>query len=156
MRGGILLLLLVSLSIASTATAQQASDEATYEDAQKLYHARRFSDALPMFESLRDSPNARLYVARCYRELGRFPDAYEEMSTTKDEAAKRAKAEQRYAATRDAAQKELRELREKVALVQLRPAAKYKDLEIEINGRFYRNPARLKKPIPVMPGAVRV
>ena len=54
---------------------------ATYAAAKKLFDAQSYAKALPLFQDAyaqSKSPNARVYVARCLRELGRLPEAYDE------------------------------------------------------------------------------
>ena len=71
---------------ASTAQAQPVVDAASrFAQAQSLYDAGNFTGALPIFEELTretSSPNARFYVARCLRELGRTVEAYDAMVAT--------------------------------------------------------------------------
>src|SRR5689334_2876510 len=110
----ILLALSLCLTVPSMAAAQTAAVAADTREqfaaAQKLFEAKDFTGALPKFKELVDatgSPNARLYVARCLRELGRTAEAYDEMATTVRDATQRAEAETKYAPTRDAAAAEM-------------------------------------------------
>lgn len=132
---GVLLLLLLSLSFASPATAQQSNEE-IYLRAQEDYLARRYTDALDGFEKIQDeSPNARLYVARCLFKLKRFLEAYEQMKLTIKEARGLATKEPRYAATRDAAKGELNEFKKEVAFVQPRLLGRFELKTLRINRR---------------------
>src|SRR6185295_6729818 len=80
----------VALAIASAgvpAAAQKeppqtAAQKAQFKNAQRLFtkgdHAAALLEFKKIFEET-GSPNARLYVARCLKELGRLPEAYDEL-----------------------------------------------------------------------------
>ena len=65
------------------------------------------------------SPNARLYVARSLREMGRLDEAHDAMARTVEEATARAMREPRFEATRKAAQAQLDDLKTRVAYLTL-------------------------------------
>jgi hypothetical protein len=146
------MLLLIGAAGAQTA---EPPDE-IYQRAQEHYLARRYTEALPLFERLtieHKSPNARLYVARCLRELGRLPEAYEQMQRTAREADAAARQEPRYASTRDSARAELVALQARVARMTLHLAGRPDGLAIEINGARV---TQTERPIAVLPGVVRI
>jgi hypothetical protein len=92
------------------ATAEQR-DQAQdhFTRAREQYGAGKLEEALASFKASLDvvaSPNTRLYVARCLRELGRLAPAYVEYQHTADDA----KSDARYDKTRAAAIEEQREL----------------------------------------------
>jgi hypothetical protein len=75
----------------------------------ELFLARNFEAALAEFRAavtLIGSPNTRLYIARCLRELGRNAEASVEFQRAAAEASDRIATEPRYAATRDTARTE--------------------------------------------------
>ncbi|HHH12142.1 MAG TPA: hypothetical protein ENK23_08750, partial [Sorangium sp.] len=87
--------------------------EKLFATAQELYDQHQCDAALPLFRKLHDqtsSPNARLYIARCYRQQGKMVEAYTEMQATLADAEARAALEDRYEPTRLAAATELKEL----------------------------------------------
>lgn len=142
---------------APPAGKEQSANE-IYAAAQRHYMAHRYTEALPLFRKLakeQDSPNARLYVARSLREVGRLPEAYEEMKATVADAGSRAKAEPRFAATRSAAQKELEQLNKQVGFVTLQLPGKLHGLVVEINGVPVPS-NRFSEKTAVMPGTVRI
>src|SRR5437868_6752686 len=62
---------------------QGGVDRVRFKAAQQLYDKGDFAGALALFRDvmgINGSPNARLYAARCLRELGRLPEAYEELT----------------------------------------------------------------------------
>ena len=105
--------LFLGTSVASTPAAAQGQTAPAVDDfasARALFNAGKVAEALPLFRDVyarSSSPNARLYVARCLRKLGRNPEAYDEMEATLREATKRAETEPKYAQTRDSAAAEL-------------------------------------------------
>ncbi|MBW2453517.1 MAG: tetratricopeptide repeat protein [Deltaproteobacteria bacterium] len=125
--------------------------------AQELHDSGDFGVALPLFETALEtsgSPNARLYVARCLRELGRMPEAYNQMKRTLDEAASRAAQEPKYAPTRDAAATELAALEPLVARVTI-TVSEGQPAEVVLNGKPL-DPADLGQPRAVPPGTVTI
>lgn len=101
-----------------TTAPRAAEPDQIFEAALAHYDQGRYAAALPQFEralASSHSPNARLYVARCLRELGRTVEAHEHMSATVEEASVLADAQPRYAATRDQAKTELAALDRRVA-----------------------------------------
>ena len=70
------------------------------------YDGGDYKSALEEFQGSLDivqSPNTRLYVARCYREMGRLVEAYVELGRTAVEAKEHATVDNRYDKARDAA-----------------------------------------------------
>src|SRR5690606_23003072 len=71
-------------AVPSTAWADEAADAAkAFEQGRKKWDAKDPAGALPFFQKAAQqsgSPNARLYVARCLRETGKLPQAYDEMA----------------------------------------------------------------------------
>lgn len=110
-------------------TAWAAGGDADIAAAMQKFDAGRqafekgaFEEALLAFQasySLSPSPNSRLFIARCYRALGKTASAYTAYRQASREADDRLKAthEKRYTATRDAASGEGAELESKVARV---------------------------------------
>lgn len=91
---------LVLLAWRTAAAAEGAPSElarAKYEQASRAYQGRHYGDAvLHLEESLRlhSSPNARLLLGHCYRDLGRLGAAFRTYQTTEREAAERVKTGQ--------------------------------------------------------------
>ncbi len=136
--------------------AQAAQD--TFKEAQELFDHGHPDQALDKFRAAfkaTGSPNARLYVARSLREMGRLAEAYEEMRATLDEARTRADTEPRYVPTRDAAAAELSLLERRVGRVVVAVADAPSGLHVTIGG--VPVPAdRVGKPVAVAPGKIAV
>jgi hypothetical protein len=106
---------------APTAAATSAQDQ--YTAGRESYRLGLFGRALEEFErslALVASPNTRLYLARTFRELGRWSEAAEQYRITIREADERGG---RYIATRDAADMELRDVKVRIERGEAAPAA---------------------------------
>lgn len=126
--------------------------------ATKLYDARSFAEALPLFQELvasTGSPNARFFVARCLVELGRFVEGYDELAVTVREAAAKADADPKYAATRDAAASELAVLERRIARLVVALSEAPAGTEVSVAGKRVA-PAILGMAMPVLPGKVHI
>jgi hypothetical protein len=84
-----------------------AADAKTlYNDAQELYKKGDFEEALVKFRQALDisgSPNARLAVGRCLKDLNRKAEAYEELQRAMREANEKVAVDEAYIKTRDSA-----------------------------------------------------
>ncbi len=155
------LLLLVVLALGALALASNAGagdPAATFAEAQKRYESGEHSDALPLFRealAATQSPNARLYVARCLRETGQLVEAYVEMRATLRDATNRAANEQRYVATRDASAAELALLEPLVAKLIVAPVERYPGLEVRVDGTLIAA-GELGQPIVLLPRTVEI
>lgn len=128
---------------------------AQYQQAQDHYLAKRYTEALPLFEQVSrelDSPNAQLYVARCHRQLDHVVEAHAAMTETVEMATARAEAEPRFSTTRDEATKELAELETRVGRVTVELADPPDGLVVEMAGR----PITLGEDVVVAPGEIRI
>ena len=90
-----------------------------FDAGRKAFDAGAFEEALLEYQgsySLSPSPNSRLYMARCYRALGKVASAYTTFRFAAREAQDRltATGEKRYTATRDTANAEAGEIEAKV------------------------------------------
>jgi hypothetical protein len=101
------------------------------------------------------SPNSRLYIARSLVQLGEFVDAYLEFDKVIAEAEARAKAEPKYAPTRDTAMVERDEVGTKIALVTVNVTNDAPDAKLLIGGKEIPR-ERWGKPHPVAAGDAEV
>jgi hypothetical protein len=138
--------------------AELAAATKKFREAQQKYEQKDYAAALDlarMAHEVSSSPNARLYIARSLRELGRLAEAYEEMSIVLREATERAQSESKYEPTRDAAAAELALLARKVGRVIIALADPPPGTKVELNGAPI-DEKRLGEAIAVMPGEVVV
>lgn len=141
------------LSCPSIAAAQKSAAD-RFAEAQALFDAKSFGDALPIFQELvkeTGSPNARLYVARALRELGRTTEAYDEMSITVRDSTAKAQTEAKYAATRDASASELALLESKIAHLVLASTEPTPPNGVTVNGVAF-DASKLGSPVTILPG----
>lgn len=156
-------------------SAETSAAAELYASALAKFDGLDYAGALPLFQqalAASDSPNAALYVARCLRELGRAPEAYEAMRHAVKLSSARARDEPRFTGTRDAAIAELAELEQYVgriyvsltdppagAVVSLGgrvvPISELEVLELD-GSRRATGGAETILPFAVEPGAVRV
>lgn len=137
---------------------KEGVDRVRFKAAQQLYEKNDYAGALILFQQVVEmsgSPNARLYVARCQREIGKLAEAYEEMTIVMRDADALAAKEERYAATRDAAAVERAALASKIALITIALSSQPSGLVLKVGERTIDS-ARLRAPIAVQPGAVVV
>ena len=124
----------------------------------ELWEAGDHAGAYPLFQralAVTGSPNARIFVARRLRELGRLPEAYAEMQTTWRDAQAQADQEERYAATRDTAAAEIALLDTLVGKVIVALPAELAGATVVVNDETL-TPARIGQPVVVNPGQVRI
>ncbi len=136
----------------SAATAAEAL--AAFNHGVEQYDHHDFPAALVSFRTsfrLVPSPNSRLYVARCLRETGDLVEATREFQATADDAGQRA----RYAATRDAARGELRDMTAHAGRLRIDAASVPEGAHVLIGGREISREA-LAQPVLAAPGHVAV
>ncbi|MBI3205660.1 MAG: hypothetical protein HYZ29_29240 [Myxococcales bacterium] len=143
---GVLLAVVAATSVtlpARVTHAAPAADAAAlkkFEEGRKAYDAGKFEEALLAFKGsleLLASPNTRLYIARCYRALGKPASAYTMYRMASKEAQDRlaATGEKRYTATRDSAISEAGELEAKVPRITLAlPSDAPDGTEVKLDG----------------------
>jgi hypothetical protein len=140
--------------LATPALADEDDAQKLFKEAQEHFDGARYEQALELSRKAHtatQSPNARLYVARSLKGLGRFDEAYEEMTLTLDDAAAKADAEPKYIATRDAAAAELALLKQKIGKVIVAIVEPPPGVVVKVNGNAIA-PDRIGNPLAVLPG----
>jgi len=136
-----------------------AADPGTvFAEGRKLYDDGQLEQALAKFHETLDisgSPNARLYVARCLQDMGRLPEAYEQMERTAREAAEKAATDPKYEDTRDAAASQLAIMGRQIGKLIVTLAGASAQATVQIDGQDVASD-KLGVPIPIMPKAVVV
>lgn len=123
-----------------------------------LYAQKKYAAALEEFRASYAtvaSPNSRLYIARCLADLGEHVDAYLEFQGVADEAAERAKTEERFAKTQETAQIERDEVAKKLALVSVTITHPESAAGLRVGGKDVPKD-QWGKPYPAKPGQVDV
>lgn len=143
----------------SGAQTQEAVAQSRFDKGRELFIAGKFAPALVEFRAateLYESPNTRLYIGRCERELGHVANAYVEFGRAASEAADRSRSDPRYASTRDVAKQEASSLESKLAHVTvLAPNALPEGATVTVNGAPL-GAAGLGVAAPIDPGPVEV
>ena len=124
-----------------------------YDRGVEAMDADKFAEALKQFQQSYDtvnSPNSHMMVGRALVKLGRLPEAYRELTHTIQQASRLGVPQKKYKKTVEAAQKEIDEIKDKLAFVTLRQAAR-----VQIQGQSVA-PSNWPEPQPVVPGYVLV
>lgn len=132
-----LMVCLVALLAGPSRAADEPDAKRAFADGVELYKEGQLEEALDKFRIAHEgtgSPNARLYVARCLKDLGRYPEAYQEMKKTLDEAAAKAEGSRKYAKTRDAAAAQLALIEPKVGKLVIAVAGADDETVVTIDG----------------------
>lgn len=126
---GLAAALAAPLAMAQTPDAPPQTDtsslaaQARFDRGRALFQDRDYERALAEFRAsleLYRSPNTRLYVGVCLKELSRFAEAYTELSRTVLEATDLLVRDRHYESTRDRAQLELQSVEGHVGFVTVR------------------------------------
>ncbi len=137
-------------------TANESAAQVRFARGRELFVANDFNGALTEFRAanqLVGSPNTRLYIARCLRELGRLGEAYIEFQRAGAEAADRSATEPRYAASRDAARQDMEAIRPRIGNLTLRAPRAPDGLEVRV-GDAALPAAMFEVPVPTTPGTI--
>jgi hypothetical protein len=139
----------------ATPAALKAAQK-SFESANAAYDARRFDEALKTFRASYDivaSPNSRLMIARSLRELGRVDEAYQEFEASlADARAAATKDAKKYGKTVAAAEAEIVNLRQRVALVKVEIAEAPPGTTVHVGDRTI-DAGSLARPLVLPPGA---
>ncbi|MEZ4227217.1 MAG: tetratricopeptide repeat protein [Polyangiaceae bacterium] len=140
---------------AATPAQKKAAQKAFLKGADASSKGKH-EEAMAAFKESYDavaSPNPHLMYARELVALGRFADAYEEFDKVIPEAQAAAKTDDKYAQTAEAAHKDMTDLESKIALVSV---IGVNDGDIlRVGGKEIPRES-WGRPIPVMPGSVKV
>ncbi len=118
----------------------------------------QYAEALAEFNASLDivaSPNTRLYVGRCLRELGRIVEAYVELGRTEVEAKELAVDDPRYAKAAEAAHDERSKLASQLGFVEISIDNPTEATTLKVAGDAIRR-GGWSEPLPVLPGNAEV
>jgi len=142
-----------------SATAEQKSTaQKAFEKGMKAAKAKKHDEALTAFKESYGavaSPNSHLMVARELVELGRLEEAWAEYEKTVAEAEAAAQKDPKYADTASGAKNEQNDLKGKLAFLKLTVSGGGPGSRVTVRGKEVP-PSDWGKPVPVMPGSVRV
>jgi hypothetical protein len=142
-------------SVDSADSEQKRAAQKTFEAGDDLYEHGRYEEAITAFrasQALVASPNSRLMIARCLRELGRGAEAYAEFEATIQEAQANGG---RYAETLAAATAERDATKAAIAFLVVDAAAEPGLEGVRVGQQRYMA-EQLGKPIAIDPGQVEI
>jgi hypothetical protein len=143
----------------SAATKEQKDQaQSHFLRGKELYTQNKFDAALAEFTLSLDvvaSPNTRLYVARCLREMNRTVQAYNEFGRTSQEARELARSDSRYEKAADAAQQDQKALEPKIGLVSVNVQNANASTTLRVGGEEVRREG-WTEPVAVAPGNAEV
>jgi hypothetical protein len=143
----------------TAATPQQKEEaQAHFTKAHDFFVQKQFPQALGEAKAswgIVASPNARLFIARCLREMGKLPEAYVEFSGTIDDANALKAKEARYADTAKAATDERGVIESQIGLLTVTVEHPTDDTQLTVAGALVDKSAWAKAQ-PVAPGNVDV
>jgi hypothetical protein len=145
-------------AVDSATDAQKRAAQQTFESGMKAQKKGQHEAAYTAFKASYDavaSPNSHLMMARALVELGRLEEAYVEYQSTLDEAQAAAADDKKYEQTAQAAKAELADVRSKLALLTVDVSGAAEGDRLTVRGREIER-SHWGKPMPVMPGPVRV
>jgi hypothetical protein len=137
---------------------QREQAQARFGRARQLFVEKKFREALVEFQGSHDivaSPNARLYIAHCHRELGELVAAYEEFGRAATEAREHAVGDPRYTKTAESAEKERDAIAPKLGFVTLSVANATPETKLTVAGEEIRS-AAWGEAAPVLPGTTQI
>lgn len=143
----------------SAATKEQKdSAQSHFLRGKELYGQNKFDAALAEFTASLDvvsSPNTRLYLARCLREMNKPVQAYAEFGRTASEARDLAKSDSRYEKAAEAAEQDQKALEPKLGLVSVSVQRANAGTTLKVGGEEVRREA-WTQPVAVNPGTTEV
>lgn len=137
---------------------QKESAQSHFLRGKELFGQNKFDAALAEFTASLDvvsSPNTRLYLARCLREMNKPVQAYAEFGRTASEARDLAKSDSRYEKAAEAAEQDQKALEPKIGLVSVSVQRANASTTLRVGGEEVRRDA-WDKPIAVNPGSAEI
>jgi hypothetical protein len=137
---------------------QREQAQSRFQRGKDLYAAKKYDEALVEFRGSSDivaSPNARLYEARCLRELGRLVEAYVEFGRASVEAREHLVEDPRYAKTAEAAAAERDAIAPQIGFVNVHVERADETSRLKVGSDEIRR-GGWSEPIPVKPGQTEI
>lgn len=143
---------------AKATPVQREQAQSRFLKGRDLYNAKKLDAALAELTASLDivaSPNTRLYVGRCLREMGRTVAAYAELGRTAVEAKELLRDDARYEKAAQAANEERAQLAPKLGFIDVRITRPGPDTTLKVANDEVRR-GGWEEPVPVMPGATEI
>lgn len=133
---------------------QREQAQSRFIKGRDLYNAKKYDAALVELTASLDivaSPNTRLYLGRCLREMGRLVAAYAELGRSAVEAKELQHEDARYEKAAAAAADERSKLAPKLAFVEVRVTHAAESTTLKVSGEEVRR-GGWDEAVPVVPG----
>lgn len=143
---------------AQATPVQREQAQSRFQRGKERFSKGDHAGALTEFNASLDivaSPNTRLFVGRCLRELGRLVEAYVELGRTEIEAKELSKDDPRYEKAGQAAHEERAKLEPKLGFVEVEIAHAEPSSILKVGSDEVR-PGGWNEPIPVLPGSAEI
>jgi hypothetical protein len=142
----------------SATPVQREHAQARFVKGREKFNKKDYAGALTEFSASLDivtSPNTRLYVGRCHRELGHLVEAYVEFGRTEVEAKELSREDPRYEKAGDSAHDERTKLEPLLGFLNIDIAHPTDTTTLTVAGGAVKR-AGWTEPVPVMPGKAEV
>ena len=143
---------------AKATPVQREQAQSRFLKGRDLYNAKKYEAALAELNASLDivaSPNTRLYVGRCLRELGRTVAAYAELGRAAIEAKELLRDDARYEKAAQAANDERAALAPKLGFVEVRITHATPETTLKVASDDVRR-GGWEEPVPVVPGTATI
>ena len=143
---------------AKATPVQREQAQSRFLKGRDLYNAKKYEAALAELNASLDivaSPNTRLYVGRCLRELGRTVAAYAELGRAAIEAKELLRDDARYEKAAQAANDERAALAPKLGFVEVRITHATPETTLKVASDDLRR-GGWEEPVPVVPGTATI
>lgn len=142
----------------SASKIQLEQANARFSRGRQLFDRKKFDEALVEFRASHDivaSPNARLFMARCLKELGRIVEAYVELGRTAIEGKELASQDARYVKAAESASSERAELESKIGFIAVTVEHATPETKLKVGNEELRR-AAWNEQTPVVPGTTEL
>jgi hypothetical protein len=143
---------------AKATPVQREQAQSRFLKGRELYNQKKYDAALAELTASLDivaSPNTRLYVGRCLREMGRTVAAYAELGRTAVEAKELLRDDTRYEKAAQAANDERAQLAPKLGFLDVRVLHAAPETTLKVANDDVRR-GGWEEPVPVMPGTAEI
>ncbi len=158
MRAALSTMLALCLALAAPAARAQGVAKTQFRDAKEAYDAGDYEQAMQLFQvawEYSHSPNARLYIARCFIKLGNLIAAADELRGTMRDADEKTTEDPKYASTRDAAAAELVLLEQKIGYLIVTVDDAVANVRVRMNDKPLAT-VQIGERLTVLPGTVEL
>ncbi len=146
------------VSPAKATPVQREQAQSRFIKGRELYNRKKYDAALAELNASLDivaSPNTRLYIGRCLRDMGRTVAAYVELGRAAVEAKELVHEDARYEQAASAANDERAQLQPKLGFVEVSVTHPGESTTLRVAGDEVRR-GGWAEPVPVVPGDVEV